>query len=530
VNGRTTQVVTELCDGMAVIDDCGRIPKDRTAVQLASCSSHESYGNHNNNLPNVLRAVKERVFCVSSGGSLVPPPQPIPGAWDQLVWFADAVSKEVGPRRRLTRNEFVAQCPPSKRKLYKQCVDKLNQSGLRRGHATIRAFVKNEKVKFERSGAKSDPAPRLIQPRHPMFNVELGRYTRAVENDIFAAMAKVCKTVDGGKVVAKGLCPLGVGKLVESKWRCFKDPVVISLDASRFDQHVSVDALKFEHLIYKAIFENDPDLLWLLEQQLTTRGVYRGEKTLRYEKEGGRCSGDMNTGLGNCILMVAMASNFLESRKIKYTLLDNGDDLLVFMERRRMSDLQGLSAYFRDLGFTIKMESTHKEKRYGDELVGYTDILERVEFCQSSPVLTCDGYVMVREPSASFAKDTLSLCKPGDFRKWIGAVGMGGTKAFGDIPVCSALYKAFVEQGDHTGDIANNNLYSDSGFSRMCRISLSRGSEILDRTRMSYYLAFGLPPSYQKDVEDRLLRVEIEEPVPKPYWFKPQGYGMLLRF
>jgi hypothetical protein len=137
---------------------------------------------------------------------------------------------------------------------------------------------------------------------------------------------------------------------------------------------------------------------------------------------------------------------------------------------------------------------------------------------------------MVREPSASFAKDTLSLCKPGDFRKWIGAVGMGGTKAFGDIPVCSALYKAFVEQGDHTGDIANNNLYSDSGFSRMCRISLSRGSEILDRTRMSYYLAFGLPPSYQKDVEDRLLRVEIEEPVPKPYWFKPQGYGMLLRF
>jgi hypothetical protein len=238
----------------------------------------------------------------------------------------------------------------------------------------------------------------------------------------------------------------------------------------------------------------------------------------------------MNTGLGNCILMVAMAAHFLESRKIKYTLLDNGDDLLIFMERRRMVNLQGLGAYFLDLGFTIKMESTHKEKRYGEELVGYTDMIERVEFCQSSPVLTCDGYVMVREPSASFAKDTLSLCKPGDFKKWIGAVGTGGTKAFGDIPVCSALYEAFVKQGDHSGDIANNNLYSDSGFSRMCRISLSRGSEILNKTRVSYYLAFGLPPSYQRDIEKRLLSVDIGTPVPKPSWFKPQGMGILLRF
>jgi hypothetical protein len=360
-----------------------------------------------------------------------------------------------------------------------------------------------------------------------MFNVELGRFTRAVENDIFKALSQVCSTVDGEAVVSKGLNPLECGNLLRRKWEMFHDPVVVSLDASRFDQHVSVDALKAEHMVYLDIFSHDPQLKWLLDQQLETRGIFRGERTIRYSRKGGRCSGDMNTGLGNCILMIAMTASFVEERRIKYSIVDNGDDILLFLERRRLQDLAGIRQHFLDLGFKIKMESTHKSCNYGED-IGYTDCFERIQYCQTSPVAVRDGYLMVREPETSFSKDCLALCKPADFRKWIGAVGIGGTRAFGDIPVCSALYSVFEAHGDHSGNISSNNLYSDSGFSRMCRSSTARGSEIASFTRFSYFMAFGIAPSYQVILERRLHQGGIGQLRDKRGWYKPPGVGLFL--
>lgn len=272
-HGRTTQVVTELCDGMAVVPGVGRkVTRNRRSVVLPSVCSINKVGNHNHNLLNSLRAIKERVFCVQQGGHLVAPPAPVPDAFVPVSLVMSEVAKYIGPRHPLTTGQFVAQCASGKRKLYEAAARKLASNGITFRDARIKAFVKNEKIMFADSGSKADPAPRIIQPRSPTYNVALGRYTRAVEHDIYEALAHVCKTTDNSPVVMKGMTPAEVAKAIRDKWEQFSHPVAVGIDASRFDQHVSQDALRCEHGCYNAIF-NSKELEWLLRQQLVTNGV-----------------------------------------------------------------------------------------------------------------------------------------------------------------------------------------------------------------------------------------------------------------
>lgn len=45
-------------------------------------------------------------------------------------------------------------------------------------------------------------------------------------------------------------------------------------------------------------------------------------------------SGDMNTALGNCMLMCCLIISYLESKNIKYDFINNGDDAVLFLERK----------------------------------------------------------------------------------------------------------------------------------------------------------------------------------------------------
>jgi len=64
--------------------------------------------------------------------------------------------------------------------------------------AWLSTFVKAEKLNIS---AKPDPAPRVIQPRDPRYNVELGRYLRHSEEYLFKAIDKVF----GGRTIFKGI-------------------------------------------------------------------------------------------------------------------------------------------------------------------------------------------------------------------------------------------------------------------------------------------------------------------------------------
>ncbi len=113
----------------------------------------------------------------------------------------------------------------------------------------------------------------------------------------------------------KGMDVRTVAKVLREKWDMFPNPVAIGLDASRFDQHVSVPALEFEHSVYLSCFKQKKHrerLAKLLKLQLENHCTgYAEDGVIKYTTTGTRMSGDMNTSLGNCVLMCSLIHSYL---------------------------------------------------------------------------------------------------------------------------------------------------------------------------------------------------------------------------
>jgi hypothetical protein len=219
----------------------------------ANASARTTFLAHNNSLRNLLRAIDERIFYVKGpDGGLVVTPLPTPGKWEKLERYVCKIVRDIPIRRRLTCSEFLAQCPSSKRKLYARAIEKYLALGCGRKDARLKAFTKFEKLNFSE---KPDPVPRVIQPRTPVYNVALGCYTRAVEDEILHGLKNLFET--NTPVVMKGYTVEVVGEHMSKKFSQRPNVVGILLDASRFDQHVSVDGLSFEHKVWSAALSGD---------------------------------------------------------------------------------------------------------------------------------------------------------------------------------------------------------------------------------------------------------------------------------
>ena len=457
---------------------------------------------HANSLPNILRALNERVFNVEGPGGLVPTPLPTPGAWVRMSDVGRRLAlkvREIAPHvQRLTCGEFVEQCPAHKRSLYAQAATEYRHRGWAPRDAKLGSFVKFEKIKFEASGRKSDPCPRLIQPRSVVYNVALGRYTRRIEKEMYMAISAVWDVDVGEEVVMKGLDVEQTADQLWRKWCKYEQPVAVGLDASRFDQHVSVDALKFEHGAYLDVFKGSigqNELRRLLRCQLKNRGrAFVDGYRVDYEVEGCRCSGDMNTSLGNCLLMSALVLQYCKERRISASLANNGDDCLVFMDRRSLSKFQdGLDRWFLSFGFEMKVEDP-------------CFVFEECEFCQMKPVWSGNSWVCVRNPANAMAKDVTALnCRDDrDYSAWLGAVGKGGLALYGDMPLYRSLYQR-MESFGRRSNITRSNEWCNSGFSKLVvRRRTGSASVVSDATRLSFAKAFGMSPQRQLDTEVEL--------------------------
>lgn len=122
----------------------------------------------------------------------------------------------------------------------------------------------------------------MIQPRLPRYNVIVGRYLKPLEHTLYRALAKM----HGSTVVTKGLTIDQTGRLLARKWHKFNHPVAVGIDASRFDQHVSKQALEWEHSIYNKLFESD-ELAAALKWQIYNVGFARcKDGCIKYSKIG----------------------------------------------------------------------------------------------------------------------------------------------------------------------------------------------------------------------------------------------------
>lgn len=261
---------------------------------------------------------------------------------------------------RISTEEFLLPYVGRRLKRYQDAAATLQRRPLRRADAAVSAFIKSEKTD---PGAKENPDPRVIQCRSPLYNISLGRYLRPMEKALYNMPAGFSKT----RAIAKGLNSVARAALVKEKLGYFNNPVIYSLDCSRWDKHIAAAILRIEHSMYLRM-NNDPELRELLEWQLHNRAYTKDG--VAYVTKGKRNSGDMNTALGNCSLMVLMVRAAMRHIGLrKWELIDDGDDCLLIVERESEPLLSALPRVFLTYGQELKIENR-------------ADRIEDIVFCQ----------------------------------------------------------------------------------------------------------------------------------------------------
>lgn len=470
----------------------------RCVRYLAGFGAGVCFGVHTATLKNLARGVVERVFYVSRDEGLTPAPSPKQEVFTRLADLRQRLLSVMRSTPIVPREQYSELYIGRKRGIYERAYISLSTRAVSVRDAWVSTFVKAEKINFDKKG---DPAPRVIQPRSPRYNLEVGRYLKLFEKELCHGFVRVF----GYPVVLKCFNAQQVGGWLAAHWESFDDPVGVGLDASRFDQHVSQDALRFEHSVYNGVF-NSPKLARLLRWQLANHGVARVEgHRVDYDVEGRRMSGDINTGMGNCLLMACMVIAYCEHVGLRFRLANNGDDCVLFLEKADLPKLGGIDAWMLDFGFTL----TREEPAYE---------LEHVEFCQARPVRCANGWRMVRDPRVAMSKDCVSLLgwdSPKAFADWAAAIGSCGLSLTTGVPVWEAWYGRLRRLGGNVGGGVAESVW-DSGMGYMARGV--EPCEISAEARVSFYKAFGILPDFQVDLEcDYSLPVSIDPPTPMTY-------------
>jgi hypothetical protein len=437
---------------------------------------------HNNSLSNLCRGVGERVLFRNK--DLLLPVSPRRGVFEErLASYRDRLFNDIGYQSPVAHESFVGFYKGPRRLIYQRAVDGLAITPVRPRDAFLKTFVKAEKHNFT---LKPDPVPRVIQPRDPRYNVEVGCYLRPLEHKLYEAIDRLFKS----PTIMSPYNAYTQATHLKAKWDQFTRPCCVGMDASRFDQHVSVEALEFEHSVYSRIFRSRK-LKYLLNMQLHNRGVARAaDGFFRYETVGSRMSGDMNTSMGNKLLMCLMSLAYLESLSIPYQYANNGDDCLIFTERKHLKRLRSMKEYFTDFGFDVVLEKPVFE-------------FEQVEFCQTRPVCSNSIWRMVRNPKTCLTKDVTCVNLGHDiesYRHLLRDIGTCGSATCADIPVMGSFYRMLVRFG-----VAGN--YSgkwDSEYSYYHRSSLNAHAKFDSPDhygRYSFWKMSGISPDAQLAIE-----------------------------
>lgn len=435
-------------------------------------------------------ALLERMYYCKIDGQFVEPPVVHKDTYKRMNKFRNKVIRNVGSPSVLTLQEVVDTYTGRKRTIYENAFKSLCTKPVNRDDAISVAFVKVEK-------GKPGKAPRCIQPRDPRYNLVVGKYIKAVEHRVYKAIAKI---FGDGPTVMKGYNVEQIGRIVKAKWDSFDEPAGIPIDAVKFDMHCSPAALTWEHSTYNKIF-NSPELRRLLRWQISNKGRgYCSDGKLKYEVEGRRFSGDMNTALGNVLLMCGLVWTYAQERDVKVKLINNGDDCIIFCERRDMEKLMaGFDTWFIEFGYRMTVEDPVFE-------------LEQLEFCQMHPVLTHNGYTMVRNIRTSLAKDTMTVLpvnNEASARVWFKAIGQCGLSLVSGVPMMQSFYRMYDKQSNNQTKVDEHGAMQ-TGMAMLARNMTHTYVVPTAASRYSFWLAFGFTPDEQRAYEQKFENYLID--------------------
>jgi len=470
-----------------------RLPKKRSSTVFGPLLSSKRYIIHNSDVPNVVRGLIERVFRIrDSAGTLKLVPSPTRD-YDQVLLPETNLLLAHPKVHPLSLSGVLPLWHGSKLKVYTTAYESLLAKPLAREDGHLKTFVKCEKI----SKDKVDPAPRVIQPRSARYNLSLARFIKPNEHNFYKRIDQMFDTDNlGDKTVFKGLNARQAAEHMILKSSRYSTPVYIGLDASRFDQHVSREALIWEHEFYLQAFSYGHDeLRKLLHWQRNNIGrAYLPDGKIKYKVSGRRASGDMNTSLGNCLIMSSLVHAYCREQNIaKFSLANNGDDCVVVVEKRDLKKLALIPTWFKDMGFTMKVEEP-------------VFSLEQVDFCQMKVVRGAAGYnICVRNPNTVLSKDLHSThnFQHDEYMEYLSSVGDCGRNSTYGVPILQAFYAAMPRLEIKDKSILNSmaeNQYKMRGG--------AIETPITSQMRHSFWKAFGYTPDAQIELERMLSRVD----------------------
>lgn len=361
----------------------------------------------------------------------------------------------------------------------------------------LRAFLKAEKRDVE-SLAK----PRMIFPRSPRYNLHLASWLKPFEHWLWGNLkSRVVSGVGNSRVVAKGLNMVQRANLILRKMREIPDCVVFEVDGKAFEAHVETWQLRQEHSVYLSAYPGDGELAAALNGQLVNRGVTL--HGVRFSRDGGRASGDFNTGMGNSLVMLAVVMAVMRVLHVRVwdTLVD-GDNALLFLPANDCDRVRG------EFGAVATRISGHEMV-----LESPTSVPEKVRFGQSAPVRCEGGWKMVRDwrkVLSQCASSHIHLREPHFAREFLYGVSLCESSLAHGVPIlwafCSRLQALTrLDRKPRLHPLAD---YRALGVDLDALVPVEPREPDLD-ARRSFELAYGVSPSDQVRIERRLRSVKV---------------------
>lgn len=487
----------------------GGYPKVRAISVLPAVSGAEVYGFVNNNMENMLRAVNERVFYMQIDGQFVEPLQPSFQDIESILQpFVREFNKHVFKVEPIPLEDVPLLYTGRRRTRYEQSVESLLKQWITPNDARIAAFGKCEPYNLSAKDIY-DIVMRVISPRSNRYCCALAMYIKAIEKIVYRIIDKIYNQHLPGqksKTVIKGCNARQSAKQLKIKHDQFDEPVTKDADIKRMDQSTHYNMLSWEHLRYLPFFtkEHADRLRSLLGLQLVNKcSVATLDGFFKYLVEGGRMSGDMNTALGNCLIMCAcFYVLFIKLGITKFAFINNGDDCTIMLElcdSHKLTD-KVIKDHFKTLGYHIKLEA-------------WNNVFEKIDFCRTRPVYTGREWIMVRDPYLQTSKDACCT-KPfqtiEDFIVWMENVGKCGLSMSGGVPMLQEYYMCLIRNANNLKPKARTSklnhktdqMREDSGFKRLAAGMDMKYMPVLPEARASFYEAFGITPQLQIEIEN----------------------------
>lgn len=362
--------------------------------------------------------------------------------------------------------QVVASKPPSKRKLYHSAALSLRSDPqISPRDLRVKSFVKNERV------ANLDKPPRMIQAYNPRYTLELQKRLIPIDK-WFKSMGYSRQMTTKAMDLAKQ------AQFLHNIWTSFDQPVALLMDHSRFDSRQHTAWLQAEIDYYCEFYPGDHHFRDLLTAQLTIQATT--PHGLNYRCDGTRASGVPNTSLGNGLTNYAILSHFLRACHVeRYRIVVNGDDSVVVIEQADEHRIN--HSMLDDYGFATTISHVYE----------FTDI----DYCQTKPVCTIDGWVMIRDPLRVISRATVCIDPSVDtvehFRTWLASVGDCESSLNAGVPVLQS-FAHWLRSLSHKRVVID-------GYDYKTRVG--GHAEITPIARHTFWLAFGITPTRQVELE-----------------------------